>query len=126
MTEITINAIRTELDARKDRSAWGRGGTVYAIDLLDNISGVDLCNVAAVKLALLNGADDWNAYSWSGNALIYDSDIARTLCNPSELKRTRNGERRPNAREQWLDVQARALSQASTRIVRIIRGMMAR
>ena len=45
--------------------------------------------------------------------MIYDGDIAERLCCPSELKKTRNGERRPNSREEWLDVQARALRQAS-------------
>lgn len=37
--------------------------------------------------------------------------------------RTKNGERRPNAREEWLDTQARALRQASTRILRSVRSV---
>lgn len=40
-------------------------------------------------------------------------DIAELLCSPSELKRKKYGERRPNSREEWLDVQARALAQAA-------------
>lgn len=66
---------------------------------------------------LLNGADNWNQYSRGGCYLVYDADIAELLCTPSELKRTRNGERRPNGREEWLDVQARALHQAARRII---------
>lgn len=54
--------------------------------------------------------------SWGGSHLCYDYDIARHYCTPSELKRTRNGERRPNAREDWLDVQARAIYQALSKI----------
>ena len=54
--------------------------------------------------------------SWGGSHLCYDSDIARHYCTPSELKRTRDGERRPNAREEWLDVQARAIYQALSKI----------
>lgn len=54
--------------------------------------------------------------SWSGSHLCYDSDIARHYCTPSELKRTRDGERRPNAREEWPDVQARAIYQALSKI----------
>ena len=50
-------------------------------------------------------------------ALIYNGDIAKLLCSPSELKRTRNGERRPNNREEWLDTQARALAQAAKRLI---------
>ena len=73
-----------------------------------------------VKKALLNGADSWDQYSWGGCALIYNWEIAERLCNPSELKKTRGGERRPNSREEWLDVQARALYQASRMIYKAI------
>lgn len=54
--------------------------------------------------------------SWSGSHLCYDHDIARHYCTPSELKRTRDGARRPNAREEWPDVQARAIYQALSKI----------
>ena len=63
---------------------------------------------------------NWPAYSWGGCALVYDADIARALCAPWELRRTRGGELRPNRREEWLDVQARALAQACRRIERIV------
>lgn len=52
---------------------------------------------------------------------MYDGDIAAALCTPSELKKTRNGDRRPNSREEWLDVQARALRQAFRRVYSAIR-----
>ncbi|HZK45919.1 MAG TPA: hypothetical protein VFD34_06795, partial [Clostridia bacterium] len=71
---------------------------------------------------LLNGADNWNQYSYGGSALIYDGDIAERLCSPSEYKRSREGERRPNSREEWLDVQARALNQAANMIIRLARA----
>lgn len=71
-----------------------------------------------VKEWLKNGASDWDQYSWGGSSLIYNSDIAERLCCPSELKKTRNGERRPNSREEWLDTQARALRQAAGRLTR--------
>ena len=54
--------------------------------------------------------------SWGGSHLCYDYDIARHYCTPSELRRTRDGARRPNAREDWLDVQARAIYQALSKI----------
>lgn len=54
--------------------------------------------------------------------MIYNADIAERLCCPSELKKTRNGERRPNNREEWLDTQARALYQAASRVVNAYRG----
>lgn len=123
-----INDIIKELTERNDRSAWDKGVTVYAVEMAkevkENIDGgyinpEKISNHAELKDACLNGAGDWNQYSWGGCSLIYDGEIAERLCTPSELKKTRNGERRPNAREEWLDVQARALYQAFRRIYNI-------
>lgn len=116
--------ILAALGARKDRSAWDKGVTAYAIDLLDQyqeraeFAGREAASRKEVEEWLLNGASTWSEYSWGGSALIYNDDIAKRLCNPSELKRTHNGERRPNNREVWLDVQARALAQAAKRLIR--------
>ena len=116
-----LRAAEKELEARKCRSAWSRGVNDYAVDLLHQmadyaeagyITAETLDRPAAFRAAALNGARDWKEYSWGGSALIYDCDIAAALCTPSELKKTRNGERRQNSREEWLDVQARALHQA--------------
>ena len=121
----SINEIKTALENRSNRSAWGRGVNEYALeiveDLAEHIDGghikpETIDNRAALLDACLNGAKDWGKYSWGGCSLIYDADIAERLCTPSELKKTRNGERRPNSREEWLDVQARALRQAFGRI----------
>jgi hypothetical protein len=89
-------------------------------DAIEN-SGADFTPSSSRELEalLLNGADDWKAYSWGGGALIYDSDIAEALCTPSELKKTKNGQRRPNKNEERLDTQARALWQACKKIVGI-------
>lgn len=122
-----------ELEARKDRSAWSKGVTVYALELVEQLAEAaeggyidveDLTAPRMLRKALLNGADDWSAYSWGGGSLIYDGDIAERLCCPSDLKRTRNGERRPNSREEWLDVQARALGRAEARVRRVMRDVM--
>lgn len=101
-----------------NRSAWDRGVATIAADLLGEYSNNYGKNAAAPTMTdLLNGADNWSQYSWGGCYLVYDGDIAELLCTPSELKRTRNGERRPNSSEEWLDVQARALNQAARRII---------
>lgn len=111
-----------ELEARKDRSAWNKGVTLYALELVENLkerAAYEGRNPETGKECLdwlLNGASDWSQYSWGGSSLIYDGDIAKRLCTPSELKKTRNGERRPNSREEWLDTQARALHQAAKRV----------
>lgn len=109
---------RAALEARKDRSVWDRGVTLYAFDLLDHMEeNAEYWNECeTVEKFFLNGARDWKQYSWGGCALCYDADIAIRLCTPSELKKTDNGNRRPNQCEEWLDVQARALYQAFYRV----------
>lgn len=123
----TINEVRNELNNRKDRSAWAKGVTAYALELLDNLeeyrefNNTDtLIDRTTLKSELLNGANDWRQYSYGGSSLIYDSEIAERLCTPSELKRKKGGDLDPNNRESWLDVQARALYQAYRLIVGIL------
>lgn len=127
-----IEKLYQSIESEKQRSAWDKGVTKYALELVEQLgeqinSGyfeeLDLTESKKVRAALLNGAADWSQYSWGGCSLIYDSDIAERLCNPSELKKTRNGERRPNSREEWLDTQARALFQAANRVCRHIRTL---
>lgn len=129
-TTVFAKATQT-LEQRKDRSAWDKGVTVYALELVEQLTDAarrgyidapDLMAPRMLRKALLNGADDWSAYSWGGCSLIYNSDIAERLCCPSDLKRTRNGARRPNSREEWLDTQARALFQAANRVYKALRG----
>lgn len=121
----SIEKLRQSIESEKQRSAWDKGVIKYAIELVDWLgeyidggyfSKSDLSDAKKVKVALLNGAENWKQYSWGGCALIYNEDIADRLCNASELKKTHNGERRPNNREEWLDVQARALYQAANMI----------
>lgn len=127
-----IEKLYQSIESEKQRSAWDKGVTKYALELVEQLSEqinggyfeeLDLTESKKVRAALLNGAADWSQYSWGGSALIYNSDIAERLCCPSELKKTRNGERRPNSREEWLDTQARALFQAANRVCRHIRTL---
>lgn len=127
-----IEKLYQSIESEKQRSAWDKGVTQYALEMVEQlgeqINGgyfeeLDLTESKKVRAALLNGAADWSQYSWGGCSLIYDSDIAERLCSPSELKKTRNGERRPNSREEWLDTQARALFQAANRVCRHIRTL---
>ena len=117
-----LTAKTERINAKNARSAWSRGVGAYALELLNNLTYLtDEGNIPEtwreLKTALLNGADDWQVYSEGGCALICDFDIAKRLCNPSELKRTDDGRKEPNARESWLDVQTRALFQASFRLL---------
>lgn len=115
---------RAALEARKDRSAWDRGVTLYAFDLLGHMEdSADYWNdCETAEEFFLDGARDWKQYSWGGCSLCHDVHIARRLCTQSELKKTDNGNRRPNCREEWLDVQARALYQAFERVVDALRA----
>ena len=118
----TINEAITIINSTNPRSAWNRGVKAYALDLLENMPrNVEYGSIESLRADLLNGARDWNQYSWGGCSLIYNEDIAERLCTPSELKKTRNGQRKPNSREEWLDTQARALFQAQALICRTIR-----
>jgi hypothetical protein len=111
------NDLLAAIESTKTRSAWERGVKEYAVELVENLNADDIpeCRRDLEKL-LLSGAETWDDYSWGGCSLIYNQDIARRLCSPSELRRSRNGERKPNGREQWLDTQARALYHASNLI----------
>lgn len=130
---MTINDIRTRInsDKTRNRSAWGRGVTAYANDLLDTLEeaqehgnyDIRITEARYLRAVMLNGASDWNEYSWGGCTLCYDGDIAERLCTPSELKRTRGGDLQPNSREEWLDTQARALQQAANRVYCAVKAL---
>lgn len=122
-----VAEIAAKVEQTKTRSAWDKGVKAYALEMLEEmafnaehgyIDADVFSNSKTLRETLLNGAQDWNQYSYGGCSLIYDGDIAERLCNPSELKKTRNGERNPNSRETWLDVQARALGKASYLIIK--------
>ena len=116
----TIQQLREAIKNSPARSAWSRGVKEYALELIEEMPDTwEFYGSPADWKTLLNGAEDFTQYSWAGCSFIYGQDIAERLCTPSEYKRSRGGERRPNARETWLDVQARALYQAAALIVRL-------
>ena len=123
MVKIILNITEAtkKLDNSMPKSAWRRGVKTYAYEILETIKESQGNNFTCEKFSeleevALNGAENWFEYSWGGCSLIYDGDIAKNLCTPSELKRTKGGELNPNSREHWLDVQARALAAAFTLI----------
>lgn len=115
-----VSAIYDALNNQRPCSAWERGVVAYAESMLDELEPTEELWPRTVEKVLLNGAPSWHDYSWGGCALIYDRDIARRLCSPSELRRCRDGARRPNSREEWLDTQARACFQAAQLVRRIV------
>ena len=61
---------------------------------------------------LLNGSENWRDYSYSGNALIYDYQIAERF----RLD--------PNKDEKWLDLQSYALQKAYDKVEAIAQLMI--
>ena len=128
----TIAEIRQEIENKKPRSAWDKGVKEYALEMLEDMENerklakeTDMAVYpATLEAELLNGAMNWKQFSWGGCSLVYDMQIAKRLCSPSELKKTRNGEKQPNANEQWLDVQTRALHQAENMIYACIHSIV--
>ena len=112
--------IKKALKKENSHSAWKGGVILYAIEILDNMED----KKEITEKNLLNGAEDWHQYSEGGYTLIYDVDICHRLSTPSEIKKTKDGERRPNRQENWIDVQARALYQAARLIMKINNKMM--
>lgn len=109
------NRIFEKIEHINPRSAWNRGVMRYALELINSIEiGEEI-----TEKRLLNGAENWHQYSEGGRALIFDELICCRLCTPSEIKKTKNGKRRPNKQETWIDVQARALFQAARLIMKI-------
>ena len=113
-----MQKIRERLAATKPRSAWDKGVKKIAGDLLDRYEeiiryweGSDPVPPLTEKI-VLNSANSWRQYCYGGCAMITNTQIARTLCTPSELRRTDFGRKAPNARESWMDVQVRAHVQA--------------
>lgn len=104
----------------------------FALDILDDLKQaadhegealqLDGANFEQFENVALNGAENWQEFSRGGLALIYDGDIAKRLCTRTELKKTNDGEKQPNSRETWLDVQARALYQAARLVYKAMRN----
>ena len=115
---------RTVETIASERSAWARGVKDYALELLENLESnpslIDEFNdgMPIREKDLLSGASDWFEYSYGGCSIIYNQDIAERLCTPSELEKARQGNRNPNANEDWLQCQARALGQACRLVLR--------
>ena len=115
---VRISDLRKSVAAKSGRSKWACGVQYLALYIIDNYADdepeavVDFRNL---EVTLLNGAASWEVYAFGGNLLIADSDIALTLCTPSELRRCTAADgtlKGPNKRETWMDVQARAAAQA--------------
>lgn len=116
-------------DKKNDKSKWAKGVRRYAAEMVANLDAwggdirdifhaIDCKDTNALHFYLLDGAKDWEQYArdGSGIALAYNEGIADRLATPSEIKRRTNKAGQlsymANSREDWIDVEARALWQA--------------
>lgn len=113
-----MQEIRGRLEDTKPRSAWDKGVKKIAKGLLDKYEEIVRYREGSdpvpplTEKTVLNGAGGWRQYCYGGCAMIYNTEIAETLCTPSELRRTDHGRKAPNSRETWMGVQVRAHVQA--------------
>ena len=108
----TKKEITDAINAIKPRGAWAKARKIYALELIESSEG------HFTPVDLLNGARNWKEYSEDGCALIYNEEIARRVCSPSEFKYRREGEMPPNVSETWLECQARCLTEAAALILK--------
>lgn len=121
MKAMKSNEVIAKLNERKDRSAWDKAVTAYAVEIVEAMSADGEQEISRESLPLaLNGAENWYRYSEGACSLVWDEDIARRVCTPSEFKRKRGGELPPAGGGTWISVQGRALAQAWRRIVKTI------
>ncbi len=122
-----IEEILAEIKDYPARSAWDKGVKLYAEELFREyvIEGLHIHDTQArlekiTEANLLNGAKDWEQYSYGGCSLAYDEDICERLCPPSVQKKKCNGALPPAPCETWLDWQTKALRQAARMVVRAV------
>lgn len=116
MTDIA--KIKTWVDDASCRSHWERAVKDYALEM---ISQCDRTSITSYKQI----PNHCNAFNMTDSALakalseggcfeIYNGDIAKRLCTPSQLKRVarKDGTVRDLPHETWIDAQTRAVNQA--------------
>lgn len=130
MSYVLIDVKRLVAEAEKliksERSCWGRGVASlisdYAEKVLKEHDGEKVSNKDFFRLWSC-GADTIRDAVYGGSFDIYNYDIAKRLCTPSELKKSNEGMRNPNKRENWLDVETRAIYQAMYKSFEIMKAV---
>lgn len=108
-----------------------RGGKNYDLELIDELPDdyyMIFDNQQELKeqlkiftKLLLNGADNWQQYSYYGNAYCYDEEIACALCNPSEYRITKGGEKQPYTEALEFVLHALKITQEGEKIAMLLR-----
>lgn len=119
MSYVLIDVKRLVAEAEKmsrtERSYWSRGVASLIRDYGEDVLGEHDGEIISARdfYKIWNcGNDSLRDAVYGGCFDIWNYDIAKRLCTPSELKKSNEGMRRPNRNEEWLDVEIRAMYQA--------------
>lgn len=130
MSYVIIDVKRLVAEAEKmsksERSYWRRGVASlirdYGEEVLQEHDGEIISARDFFKLWNC-GNDSLRDAVYSGSFDIYNYDITKRLCTPSELKKSNEGMRSPNKRESWLDVEIKAMYQAMYKSFAIMKAV---
>ena len=130
MSYVLIDVKRLVAEAEKliksERSCWSRGVASLIRDYGEDVLGEHDGEIISARdfYKLWNcGAETLRDAVYGGSFDIWNYDIAKRLCTPSELKKSNEGMRRPNKSENWLDVEIRAMYQAMYKSFAIMKAV---
>ena len=110
--------------SRTERSYWSRGVASLIRDYAEKVLQEHDGEITSARdfYKLWNcGADSLRDAAYGGSFDIWNYDIAKRLCTPSDLKKSNEGMRSPNKHENWLDVETRAMYQAMYKSLAIMK-----
>lgn len=127
---MNIRELKNELEEEQKhaRGVYQKAICQYAFELVDNIADnykttaeelEHLESITNLKERALNGASDWEQYSWGGSSLCYNYDILTRLFCPSLVNKYQYTDTIRG--RHLLDYQASALSKAFSKINFIIK-----
>ena len=130
MSYVVIDVKRLVAEAEKmsksERTYWSRGVASLIRDYGEDVLGEHDGEIISVRdfYKLWNcGNDSLRDAVYGGCFDIWNYDIAKRLCTPSGLKKSNEGMRNPNKREEWIDVELIAVQQAMYKSFAIMKAV---
>ena len=128
MSYVLIDVKRLVAEAEKmsrtERSYWSRGVASLIRDYGEEVLGEHDGEIISARdfYKIWNcGNDSLRDAVYGGCFDIWSYDIAKRLCTPSALKKSNKGMRRPNKRQNWIDVELIAVQQAMYKSLAIMK-----
>ena len=112
--------------SRTERTYWSRGVASLIRDYGEEVLQEHDGEIVSARdfFKLWNcGNDSLRDAVYAGSFDIWNYDIAKRLCTPSELKKSNEGMRNPNRCENWIDVEIRAMYQAMYKSFAIMKAV---